>query len=127
MYIKEAAARYEVSRAKLHRLVKLGRLQTFKDPRDERATLLRVQDLETLFRFPQEEVEDMGFRTGATADERSAGRLTPELCARMDAMRERISKGRTFPDSAEIIRKERDKRTLQIEQAAHGVGRTPGG
>ena len=91
MTIKEAAATYQVSRAKLHRLIRLGRLPTEKDPRDERATLLSAVDLETLFRFPGEEAMnvDNGDR---------AGLLTSELRARIDALRVRLSAGEDSVD-----------------------------
>ena len=120
MMIKAAAVRYSVSRAKLHRLVQLGRLRTAKDPRDERVTLLRTEDVEALFRFTGEEVPEMRYETGNTG-EAAAGRITTELAASMDALRNRISGGRRLPqDSVEIIRKERDKRTQQIEEAIFG-------
>ena len=50
--IKEAAVRYQVSRAKLHRLVRAGRVHSEKDPRDERATLLRTEEPGGVFRVP---------------------------------------------------------------------------
>ena len=123
MMIKEAAVRYGVSRAKLHRLIQLGRLRTAKDPRDERVTLVQTEDVEALFRFPrEEEVGDMGYRTGTYDTSEPAGRLTPELTARMDALRMRVSGGRTFPDdSAEIIREERERRNREIERAVSGT------
>jgi hypothetical protein len=123
MYIREAAVRYGVSRAKLHRLVQLGRLATKRDPRDERVTLLRTEQLETLFRFPSKEAEDMRYRTGAETENvaEAYGRLTPELRTRIDVLRERISGGRRLPgDSADIIREEREKRSQQVFEAAFG-------
>jgi hypothetical protein len=117
MMIKEAAVRYGGSRAKLHRLVQVGRLRTAKDPRDERITLLETEDVEALFRFPGEEVAEMRYGTGSTGGA-AAGRLTAELAARMDAVRTRVARGRRFTDSVNIIREEREKRTRQIEQEA---------
>ena len=121
MMIKEAAVRYSVSRAKLHRLVQLGRLRTAKDPRDERVTLLRTEDVEALFRFPQEEEGDVRYQTGTTDMAEIPGKITPEWRARIDALRERIRARRQFTtDSVEIIREEREKRTQQILRAAFG-------
>ena len=118
MMIKEAAARYEVSRAKLHRLVRLGRLRTSKDRRDERITLLRTDDLEELFRFPLGEDEDMEYGTEDTNSTRGAGRLTAEACASMDALRMRIAGGRKLAkDSVDIIREERERRSQQLYRA----------
>ena len=45
---------------KLHRLVSLGCLHSSKDPRDERVTLLRLEELESFFMFPMEEGPDHG-------------------------------------------------------------------
>ena len=122
MMIKEATVAYGVSRAKLHRLVQQGRLETSKDPRDERVTLIRTEELEALFQFPEEEAGEMRYETGTKNAEQGAGRITAELMARMDAIRERIAaRGRTLKDSAEIIREEREKRARQIDQAAFGA------
>ena len=119
--IKEAAARYNVSRAKLHRLIGLGRLRTAKDPRDERVTLLRTEELEELFRFGREEASPMEYRTATTHEEHVPGRLTAGLMARMDDLRWRISKGRkSASDSVDIIREEREKRSRQVYRAAFG-------
>ena len=96
MMIREAAVRYEVSRAKLHRLVKTGRLQATKDPRDERVTLLRIEDLEAMFRFPEAEASEMEYSVDRVPNH-TPGRLTPELMAQMDALRWRIYKGRKSP------------------------------
>ena len=119
--IKEAAVRYSVSRGKLHRLVQLGRLRTTKDPLDERVTLLRTEDVEALFKFPQQEADDMVYRTGAGDNAESYGKVTAELAARMDAVRIRVAKGgRLSGDSVDIIREERDRRAREIDGA--GVG-----
>jgi hypothetical protein len=119
--IKEAAVRYQVSRAKLHRLVRAGRVHSEKDPRDERATLLRTEDLEGFFGFPREGAEAMRYETVADGEDIVAGRLTAEACARMDAVRTRIAaKYAVWGDSVETIRAERDKRTAQITEAISG-------
>ena len=120
MIIKEAAVRYGVSRTKLHRLVKQGRLRTSKDPRDERVTLLSTEDVESALGFSGEEGNDMAYIDSTE----NAGRLTPELLARMEALRERITaRGEFSQDSVEIIREEREKRSRQVYDAVFGEGR----
>ena len=122
MSIKEAAARYDVSRAKIHRLVQTGSLQTSHDPRDERVTLLRTEDLETLFRFPRYEVADMRHGIDTASMEATAGRLTAAKRTRIDALRMRAARGRRLTtDSAGIIREERNKRSRQLYRAALGA------
>ena len=124
MSIREAAVRYEVSRAKIHRLVQTGRLQTSNDPRDERVTLLRTEDLETQFRFPRYEVADMRYERDTAGMEAHAGRLTTAKRERIDALRLRVAAGgRLTIDSASIIREEREKRSRQIDRAALGTTR----
>ena len=124
MMMKDAAAQYSVSRAKLHRLVRLGRLRTTKDPLDERVTLLRTEDVEALFKFPQQEADDVSYRTEATGASDSAesyGKVTSDLATRMDAVRIRVAEGRRLSsDSVDIIREERDSRALEVDGA--GVG-----
>ncbi len=52
----------------------------------------------------------------------SSGHLTASLCARMDAVRMRAFGGQSLlDDSTDIIRREREKRSLQIEQAVAGA------
>jgi hypothetical protein len=120
MMIKEAAVRYGVSRTKLHRLVTQGRLRTAKDPRDERVTLLSTEDVESALRFSGEEGNDMAYIDTTE----NGGRLTPELLARMAALRGRIAaRGKFSQDSAEIIREEREKRSRQVYDAVFGEGR----
>jgi hypothetical protein len=122
--MKDAAVQYSVSRAKLHRLVRLGRLRTTKDPLDERVTLLRTEDVEALFKFPQQETDDVVYRTAATGASDSVeghGKVTADLAARMDAVRVRVAEGgRLSGDSVDIIRQERDRRVLEVDGA--GVG-----
>ena len=123
MSIKEAAVRYRVSRAKLHRMIRHDRLETAKDPRDERATLLRTEDLEALFRFPAEEEEAVTYDRSRAYESAVAGRLTADLRARVDAMRVRIAGGKPLAgDSAAVIREEREKRSRHIEEALGGAG-----
>ena len=113
MMIKEVAAKYNVSRAKLHRLVRLGKLQTAKDPRDDRITLLREDEVDALLRFPRGEAADMFNRDRAGE---SYGRVTGELAARMDEVRARIAQsGSLRGDSVEIIREERERRVSEID------------
>ena len=126
MMIKEAATVYRVSRAKLHRLVQTGRLRTSKDPRDERVTLLRTEDVDALFRFPQDEASEMVYTTGIGDSAESCGRVTAELAARMDAVRVRVARdGRVSGDSVDIIREERDRRAREIDGPEVGDGVPP--
>ena len=116
--IKEASVQYEVSRAKLHRLVRSGRLSAAKDPRDERATLLSSEELEALFGFVEE--EDMVTRIDETYEEARmsyrAGRLTVEARGRIDALRMRVSAGRRLPgDSTDLLREARERRSAQLD------------
>ena len=119
MTIKEASVQYQVSRAKLHRLIRSGRVQAEKDLRDERATLLNIEELESLFRFPQEATMDTKINRAtsfvrASADHR-AGRMTTEWRARIDALRLRVSAGRSLAeDSVDIIREGRERRTTEL-------------
>ena len=120
LIIKEAAVRYNTSRGKLHRLVKQGRVRTAKDPRDERATLLRTDDLDSVFEFPQTGAEEMTYNTRQPAKIVATG-LTRELSDQMDALRMRISGGkRLAQDSTEIIREEREKRSEHIMRVVFG-------
>ena len=115
MTIKEAAVAYEVSRGKVHRMIRRGSLRTAKDPRDQRATLVRVEDLESEFRFPMDEVEDVT-ETGEEMNAyRDAGEITTELRARVEAIRTRVAaRYGVSGDSVEIVREEREKRTRHI-------------
>ncbi len=47
--LSEAARRVGVSQAKLSRMVKLGKVETKKNPRDERQTLVNLVQLNRLF------------------------------------------------------------------------------
>lgn len=116
--LKDAAQRYGVSRTKLHRLIKMGRLRATKDPRDERVTLLRTEEVESLFRFPLDTGQSRESNEAAAVE---PGRITSEWLSQLDALRERISGGKRLPqDSAEIVRQERERRSQQLYQALFG-------
>lgn len=117
MMIREAAATYRVSRAKIHRLISRGRLTATDDPRDERVKLLRKEELDALFQLYEEEAKEMRDNIVEVV-----GRITPEVAARMDAVRERIAGGGAMlPDSTGIIREERDKRSRHLYEVATGI------
>ena len=121
MMIREAAATYSVSRAKIHRLISRGRLTAVEDPRDERVKLLRKEELDALFELYGEEASEMRYDTAE-----ATGRITPEVAARMDAVRERIAaSGPMLPDSTGIIREERDKRSRHLYEVATGIDTEP--
>ncbi len=118
--IKEAAVRYNVSRGKLHRLVKQGRVQTASDPRDERATLLRIEDLDHLFEF-SETAREMKYDSWVGSRIKGTGRLTHELADQMDELRKRVSGGkRSSVDSVDVIREEREKRSRHLDRVISG-------
>ena len=115
--IKEASVLYEVSRAKLHRLIRSGRLHTETDPRDERATLLSAEELETLFQVRREDDMDTStyVTSGGLGMNYGAGRLTADARARVDALRMRVSGGRRVAgDSVDILREAREHRSAQL-------------
>ena len=115
--IKEASVLYEVSRAKLHRLIRSGRLRAGTDPRDERATLLSAEELELLFQIRSEDDMDTGkyATSGEGGMDYGAGRLTADARARVDALRVRVSGGRRVAgDSVGILREARDERGAQL-------------
>jgi excisionase family DNA binding protein len=121
MMIKEAAATYGVSRAKIHRLIKQGRIEATGDPRDERVKLLRKEELDSLFLTDTEEENEVSYYTEAKT-EKTVGRITAAMAARMDAIRERIAaRGVIVSDSAEIIREEREKRSRHLYELALGI------
>ena len=104
--INEAAARYHVSRVKLWRLIQSGRLTATKDPRDERAKLVREEDVSRIL---------------TPEDDGPVGRLTPERIARMDEFVKQVFGDKTIDlDITELIREEREKRTQQLMEALHG-------
>ena len=77
--INEAAVQYEVSRAKVHRLIRAGQLHTREDPRDRRVTLLSQDELDTLFDISEDMArDDMTYETT-----NATGRLTAEMRERV--------------------------------------------
>ena len=125
MSVKEAAVRYDVSRAKLHRLIQRGRLHTERDPRDERVTLLRADELESLFRFPSEDVGEMSDGTDTVETAGLDGRLTEALRSKADALRSRVAGGlNPASGSVAILREERDRRGERLEGAVFGKDAT---
>jgi len=117
--IKEAAVRYEVSRGKVHRLIQSGRLETQKDPRDRRVTLLRPDELDRLLNLPGNGMgDDMNNEMTSTELKEATGWLTGELRSRVDALRLRVA-GRTVGvvDSTAIIREERERRSRELDDA----------
>jgi excisionase family DNA binding protein len=116
--IKEAAVQYDVSRAKVHRLIRAGQLRARKDPRDRRVTLLLQDELDRLFDIPEDTTrDDMNYETTETT-----GRLTSETRARVDALRGRMAArgtARAF-DSTAIIRAERERRSVELGGAVVG-------
>ncbi len=123
LMIKEAAAVYNVSRGKLHRLVKQGRVRTASDPLDERATLMYIEDLDHLFEFSEERAGEMKYSSWVGSRIEGTGRLTQELADRMDELRKRISRGkRSSVDSVDVIREEREKRSRHLDRVIFGKG-----
>ena len=117
--IKEAAVQYEVSRAKVHRLIRAGHLRVRKDPRDQRVTLLRQDELDTLFVLPEDTAgDDMNYQATRTTTTEAAGRLTAGMRARVDALRGRAAARGV--DSTTIIREERDRRSEELGGAVSG-------
>ena len=133
--IKEVAVQYEVSRAKVHRLIQTGQLRARKDPRDRRVTLLRQDELDRLFDMSQHMArDDMSYdttydtpntttRTTTRTTTSATGRLTAEMRARVDAMRGRMAaRGvHRVTDSAAIIRAERERRSAELGDAVIGA------
>ncbi len=116
--IKEAAVQYDVSRAKVHRLIRAGQLRARKDPRDRRVTLLLQDELDRLFDIPEDTTrDDMNYETTETT-----GRLTSETRARVDALRGRMAAcgSARVVDSAAIIRAERERRSVELGDAVIG-------
>ncbi len=113
--IREAAVEYRVSRSKVHRLVKKGVVRTTRDPRDQRATMVDMDDLSKVF---GERDDSTMIRYDAT----DTGRLTVERMAEMDTIRERIAaEYGVASDSTEIIREEREKRSRYLDEVSRGI------
>jgi hypothetical protein len=105
--IRDAALKYEVSRSKLHRLVRSGQLRVQTDPRDGRASLLNSGELEAF--FSTSEGASLDEETGALQPAKhraNNGYLTDEARTRIDALRTRATGGR--PLSVDIIRDSRN-------------------
>ena len=116
--IKEAAVAYRVSRTKIHRLVKSGVVRSSGDPRDDRITLVSVDDLDS--RFLGETVMDMN--SAATL----AGIATADRLNRMNAIRASVATAGS--DSTEILREARAARSGELDArsvstASSGDGR----
>ena len=102
--IREAAVRYNVSRAKLSSLISLGQLHTEPDPRDGRARLISSQELEELFGLTE---GDTMYKSANTT-----GRLTASARGRLDVLRRRVAMtGKKATDSVDIIREMRAERS----------------
>lgn len=117
--INEAAVQYEVSRAKVHRLIRAGELHAREDPRDRRVTLLPQDELDRLFDISEDTTrDDVNYDTTNTT-----GRLTAEMRARVDAMRGRMAArgADRVTDSAAIIRAERERRSAELGDAVIGA------
>ncbi len=104
--IKEASAAYRVSRTKIHRLVKSGAVRSSRDPRDDRITLVSVDDLDS--RFHGGIVMDMN--SAATL----AGIATTEKLNRMDVIRAGGVTAVTASDSTELLREARAARSIDL-------------
>ena len=113
--IRDAAFKYEVSRSKLHRLVRSGQLRVQTDPHDGRASLLNTAELETFFSPPEGAVSHKGDGSlESVTHQANIGYLSAEARARIDALRVRANEGRQLIVSSEdIIKKARASRTQE--------------
>ncbi|MYB49056.1 MAG: helix-turn-helix domain-containing protein [Dehalococcoidia bacterium] len=111
--IKEAAVAYKVSRTKIHRLVKSGAVRSTDDPRDDRITLVNVDDLDS--RFHGDTVMDMN--SAATL----AGVATVDKLSRMNAIRAGGAAGGAGSDSTEILREARAGRSSELDARSMGT------
>lgn len=111
--IKEAAVAYRVSRTKIHRLVKSGAVRSAGDPRDDRITLVNVDDLDS--RFHGEPVMDMN--SAATL----IGVATVDKLNRMNAIRAGGAAAGTGSDSTEILREARAGRSSELDARSTGM------
>ena len=111
--IKEAAVAYRVSRTKIHRLVKSGVVRSSGDPRDDRITLVSVDDLDS--RFLGETVMDMN--SAATL----AGIATADKLNRMNAIRADGASAGVGSDTTEILRAERAGRSRELDARSMGA------
>ena len=118
--IKEASVAYRVSRTKIHRLVKSGAVRSAGDPRDDRITLVSVDDLES--RFLGETVMDIN--NAATL----AGIATADRLNRMNAIRASVATAGVGSDSTDLLREARAARSGELDArsvstASSGDGR----
>ena len=118
--IKEASVAYRVSRTKIHRLVKSGAVRSTGDPRDDRKTLVSVDDLES--RFLGETVMDIN--NAATL----AGIATADRLNRMNAIRASVATAGVGSDSTDLLREARAARSGELDArsvstASSGDGR----
>ena len=113
--IKEAAVAYRVSRTKIHRLVKSGAVRSAGDPRDDRITLVSVDDLDS--RFHGETVMDMN--SAATL----VGVATADKLDRMNAIRTGGAAAGVGSDSTEILREARAGRSSELDARSTGATR----
>ena len=111
--IKEAAVAYKVSRTKIHRLVKSGAVRSSSDPRDDRITLVSVDDLDS--RFHGETVMDMN--SAATL----VGVATADKLNRMNAIRAGGAAAGIGSDSTEILREARADRSSELDVRSMGA------
>jgi|GEM_PF-1441729 hypothetical protein len=121
--IRDAALKYEVSRSKLHRLVRSGQLRVQTDPRDGRASLLNSDELEAFFTTP--EGADLNEGIGAieaARNQANKGYLTAEARARIDTLRSRATGGRRLSvNSADIIQEARNPRTQETSEGSGNI------
>ena len=111
--IKEAAVAYRVSRTKIHRLVKSGAVHSASDPRDDRITLVSVDDLDS--RFSGEIVMDTD--SAATL----VGIATADRMNRMDAIRAGGVAAGGGRDTTEILREARAARSGELSARSLGT------
>lgn len=111
--IKEAAVAYRVSRTKIHRLVKSGAVRSTGDPRDDRITLVSVDDLDS--RFHGETVMDIN--SAATL----VGVATVDKLSRMNAIRAGGATAGVGSDSTEILREARAGRSSVLDARSAGM------
>ena len=118
--IKEASVAYRVSRTKIHRLVKSGAVRSAGDPRDDRKTLVSVDDLDS--RFLGETVMDIN--NAATL----AGIATADKLNGMNAIRASVATAGVGSDSTDLLREARAARSGELDArsvstASSGDGR----
>ena len=111
--IKEASVAYRVSRTKIHRLVKSGAVHSASDPRDDRITLVSVDDLDS--RFSGETVMDID--SAATL----VGIATADRMNRMSAIRAGGVAAGGGSDTTEILREARAARSGELSARSLGT------